>query len=93
MSEATNVAALVSGVVRDEGGRSVSAALVFFRRGPVPLQQIAVSTGADGEFTLDAPAAGVYTVGCAAEGFAASSVAVTVAGGEEVKIILRLRRT
>ena len=69
---------LISGSVRDPGGHPVEGARVYFKGGPVPLQDTATLTGSDGEFSLAAPVPGDYTIECAAEGFLATSTHITV---------------
>ena len=84
------MAGLVSGVVQDPDGEPVGGARVYFAGGPVPLPDIAALTGADGRFTLSAPAPGTYEVECAAEGQAAQRETVEVAEGEEARLDFRL---
>lgn len=82
--------ALVSGTVRDAGGEPVQGARVYFASGPVPLPDIAALTGADGSFSLSAPAPGNYELECAADGFDAERATVEVAEGAETRLDLRL---
>jgi hypothetical protein len=69
---------LISGRVRAPTGQAVSQARVYFLRGPVPLPDVAILTGKEGDFTLAAPVAGLYELGCSAEGFAEATITVMV---------------
>jgi hypothetical protein len=69
----------------------VAGARVHFAGGPVALPDVALLTDAGGTFTLSAPVPGTYQVGCAADGFAATTVTVNVAAGQPAKVEIRLR--
>ena len=77
-------ASLVSGVVRDPGGKPVSDARVYFTAGPVALPDIAALTDSNGAYSLSVPAAGTYSIECVADGFAPESATVAVASGQKV---------
>jgi hypothetical protein len=81
---------IVAGVVRGPAGEPVPQARVFVARGPVPVPDIAALTDAEGRFTVSLPAAGVYELACAAEGYQPSSASVAVAGEGESRLELRL---
>ena len=81
---------VISGVVRDPRNNPVSQARVYFTHGPVPLPDIAALTDNSGAFSLSAPVPGTYTIECAAEGFANTTATVTVAGGQETHLEIRL---
>ena len=83
--------AVISGVVRDAHGNPIAQARVYFTNGPVPLPDIAALTNKDGAFSLTAPAAGSYTIACAAEGFAPTAVTVAVTDGQETHLEIQLR--
>ena len=82
---------VISGVVRDSYGNPIVQARVYFTNGPVPLPDIAALTNKDGAFSLTAPAAGSYTIACAAEGFAPTEVTVAIADSKETHLEIRLR--
>lgn len=82
---------LLTGRVLTAAGQPVAGARVHFVQGPVALPEVALLTDANGMFTLSAPAPGTYQLGCAAEGFAAATVAVAVAAGQPAKVEIRLR--
>ena len=84
--------ALVSGTVRDARGGPVEGARVYFASGPAPLPDIAALTGADGAFTLSAPAPGSYEVECAAEGESTQRATVEVSQAEDATLDFRLGR-
>lgn len=81
---------LISGVVRDDEGRPVAEARVYFTDGPVPLQDIAALTNKDGEFSLAAPAPGTYRIEAHADGYNITPSVVNVASGEEKQIEVKL---
>ena len=81
---------ILAGVVRGPAGEPVPLARVFISGGPVPVPDIAALTDAGGRFTLSLPAAGVYQVECAAEGFAPLSATVEVGEGQDAQVELRL---
>ena len=78
--------AIISGVVREAGGKPLPGARVYFVDAPVPMPDIAALTNSEGEFALTAPAAGRYRVGCAASARQRQEVSVDVAAGEDRKV-------
>ena len=82
----------VSGRVSDSRGRPLGDTRVSFESGPVPLPDIAALTNDRGEFSLSVPVAGVYQIGCVAEGFARATVSVNVPPGQDVRQEIRLKR-
>jgi hypothetical protein len=79
------------GSIVDPAGRPVPGAAVYFVRGPVALPDIAAQTGADGAFSLHAPAPGAYRVGARAEGFEAQEAEVGVPAEGRIDLVIRLR--
>ena len=71
--------------VYDPQGHPVSDARGYFTAGPEPLPETAALTNEDGEFSLSAPKAGTYQIGCTADGFATAALTVVVASGEQVE--------
>ncbi len=69
---------VIRGTVRDPAGRALAGARLAFVDGPVPLPDLALLSGADGAFSLAAPAPGTYRIACHAEGFAPQTGSVTV---------------
>jgi hypothetical protein len=57
------VVPLIAGTVVDKRGAPVSAAAIFFAEGPVAVPDIAMLTGADGFFAINAPVPGTYCLG------------------------------
>ena len=82
---------VISGVVRDARGHPLAQTRVYFTKGPVPLPDIAALTNKEGAFSLTAPAAGSYTLACAAEGFALTEVTVAVADSQETHLEIQLK--
>ena len=80
----------VSGRVLDSHGRPVAAATVYFVSGPVALPDIAQLTGADGRFSLVAPAPGRYRIGVNAPGTAVQERDIEVASQGAVPIEVQL---
>lgn len=80
----------IAGLVRDESGAPVEGARVYFTDAPVPTPDVAALTGADGSFSLSAPADGTYTLECSADGFSAARA--SVASEEDAGVELTLRR-
>ncbi|MBC8083650.1 MAG: carboxypeptidase regulatory-like domain-containing protein [Hymenobacter sp.] len=64
--------------VTDPQGRPVVGARGYFTAGPEPLPEIAALTDQHGQFSLSAPAAGTYQLGCTAENFVPATVTVRV---------------
>lgn len=81
---------IISGIVHDPIGRPIAQARVYFMSGPVALPDIATLTNNEGAFALSAPSEGNYHIGIAADGFAPTSIMVTIKGGQEVKLKLKL---
>jgi hypothetical protein len=80
----------VSGRVTDAQGQPVAGARVYFVETPVATPDIAQITGADGRFSLVAPASGQYRVGVNASGGRRHQQDVEVAGGSsEIEIRLK----
>src|SRR5438876_7744366 len=77
---------VISGIVRDPNGRPVADARIYFIGGPVPLPDIAALTDAAGAFSLTAPTAGTYQIGCTAEGFAPAEITVAISRGRDVQV-------
>ena len=82
---------VISGVVLNGGGSPVPGARIFLASAPVPTPDIAILSDSEGRFSLTAPAPGVYRIQCAADGFAAASAEVRVAGAD-VKTKIRLTK-
>ncbi len=80
-------AAVIAGRVRGPDARPVAQARVYFLDGPAPFPDVAALTGEDGTFTLAAPAPGTYTIGCAAEGFATTTIQAA-SGETSLEIVL-----
>jgi hypothetical protein len=83
---------IISGLVKDPGGRPVPLARVYFTESPVPLPDIAALTNDNGEFSLSVPIAGRYKIACAAEGFQSTVTEVTVKKGKMAKIQIRMKK-
>lgn len=81
----------ISGVVMNAQGRPVEQARIYFVDGPVPLPEIAALTNSDGAFTLTAPMPGAYQIECATDTSAPVRVTVTVRGGKESHVKIKLR--
>ena len=86
-----NNPSIISGTVLDPDRQPVADARVYFIEGPVPLPDLAILTDRNGEFTLTAPAAGTYKIGCTANGFEPTSVTVNVKRGQDVQVDIVLR--
>ncbi len=87
-----NEASMISGVVRDASGEPVRDARVYFTNSPVPLPDIAALTNDEGEYSLTAPAAGTYKIGCTADGFAPLTREANVERGANAKVDFQLKR-
>lgn len=83
---------IITGEVRGPDGLPATQARVFFVNGPVPLPDIAMLTGADGKFTLSAPAAGVYEIGIHADNCAPLTATVTISAGQDITLRLALQQ-
>jgi hypothetical protein len=84
--------AVISGIVRDPGGKPITDARVYFAGGPMPLPDIAALTNSNGAFSLSVPSAGTYSIECNADGFAPRASTVTVASGQKVQLDIQLKR-
>ena len=79
----------VSGVVRDARGAPVALARVSFVSGPGALPDVAALTDGQGRFTLSAPRAGNYEIGCNADAQGSARLAVVVGErGVQVDMVL-----
>ncbi len=83
---------MISGTVLDPHRQPVSDAQIYFIEGPVPLPDVALLTDSKGRFTLGAPAPGMYTLGCHADGFVSTSIAVNVKRGQENQVTIQLKK-
>jgi hypothetical protein len=81
---------IVAGVVHGSAGEPVPQARVFVARSPVPVPDIAALTDTEGRFTVSLPAAGVYELACAAEGYQPASATIELTGERESRLELRL---
>ena len=88
----TTPSSVLTGRVVGADGQPVAGARVYVVRGPVALPDLALLTDSSGTFALSAPAPGTYQLGCAADGFAAATVAVEVAAGQPAQVEIRLHR-
>lgn len=88
----TQKASVITGTVRTTAGQPVEAARVYFISGPVALPEMAILTDDKGNFSLSAPAAGTYELGCTADGFAEARVKVTVAQGQSATVEIQLKK-
>jgi hypothetical protein len=77
---------VIHGVVRDEDGRRVEAARVFFASGPVPLPDVAALTAADGTFQLTAPVPGRYSLMCVLDDGRSETRSIEVIRGGEALV-------
>ena len=80
----------IRGTVTGPGGAKVAEASVYFLEGPVPLQDIAQLTDAEGRFQLTAPAPGTYRIGVRAPGFEPAEVTVEAGRAPEVRVEVRV---
>jgi hypothetical protein len=87
----TPAAALIAGQVHDANGQPVALARVAFVDGPGPIPDVGMLTGADGSFTLSAPAAGIYRIGIYSDDHLPLTATVTAAAGASVKLQLILQ--
>lgn len=81
---------LIRGTVVDVTGAFVEWAAVWFAAGDFPTTDIAALTDANGAFTLTAPAAGRYRIGCRAEGYEPVEVGVEV-GADDLELTITLQ--
>jgi hypothetical protein len=82
---------IISGIVHDPIGRPIAQARVYFISGPAALPDIATLTNDKGVFALSTPSEGTYQIGIAADDFVPTSIMVTVKGGQDVKLKLKLK--
>ncbi len=71
--------------VRDQSGRAVAGARIFFLNGPQPLPEIAALTNQQGECVLTLPKPGDYRIACATDSGQAEA-SVTAGAMREVEI-------
>ena len=81
----------IVGVVRDQNGKPVEGARVYFTGAPGPVPDIAALSASDGSFSFAAPVEGTYTVESRGEGLAPASATVGVRGGEEARVEISLK--
>ncbi|WP_020604215.1 carboxypeptidase-like regulatory domain-containing protein [Spirosoma spitsbergense] len=82
---------VIAGKVRTADGQPVAMARVYFTSGPVALPDITMLTDATGSFSLSAPVAGTYQIGCTADGFAPAMASVEVKNGQKAQVELVLK--
>lgn len=82
---------VITGKVRTADGQPVAMARLYWLSGPVALPDITMLTDATGNFSLSAPVAGTYQVGCIADGFAPVTATVDVKGGQKAQVELVLK--
>jgi hypothetical protein len=82
---------LVSGVVKSQDGRPVANAMVSFVQAPVAVPEIALLTGEDGSFQLNAPSPGTYVMGAnhPEEGAGQQQTVVGAEGATPIEIHLQ----
>jgi hypothetical protein len=81
------VVPLIAGTVVDQQGAPVPAATVFIAGGPVAVPDIAMLTGADGSFVINAPVPGAYRLGVrAGDDLTEVKVDVTAEGAPGVRV-------
>ena len=68
---------IISGTVRDDGGRPVAWARVLVAGGPGPYPDVAALTADDGTFQLSVASPGRYRLECHAVGFSPAVVEVS----------------
>ena len=86
----TTSPSVLTGRVVGPSGQPVAGARVYFVQGPVALPDVALNTDTNGSFTLSAPVPGTYQLGCAADGFATTTVGVEVAAGQPAQVEISL---
>lgn len=59
----------ISGVVLDPQGKPFPGARVYVTASPAPMPDIAILSGAEGEFILGAGAPGIYRLAASADGY------------------------
>jgi hypothetical protein len=80
---------LIRGTVTDVDGTPIEWAAVWFAGGDHPTQDIAAVTDASGSFTLTAPAAGSYRLGCNAAGHDGVEIDVEVTA-DDIEVLITL---
>lgn len=88
----TQKTSVITGTVRTDAGQAIEGARIYFISGPVALPDIAILTDGQGRFSLAAPTAGKYELGCTADGFAEARVTVTVVQGQAAKVEIQLKK-
>jgi len=88
----TALSYVIAGRVCAVDGSPVAGARVYFTAGPVPLPDVATLTDRDGAFSLSAPSAGTYTIGCAADQYTLAAATVTVGNASRTPLDLVLRK-
>ncbi len=83
---------VISGIVRDNGGKPIADAQIYFTDSPMPLPDIAMLTDSNGTFSLSVPSTGKYSIGYNAEGFAPETATVTIGSEQKVHLDIRLKR-
>ena len=83
----------ISGVVRDNDGKPIADAQIYFTDSPVSLPDIAMLTDDNGAFTLSVPSTGKYGIGCNAAGFATETETVTIGNKQEAQLNIRLKKS
>ena len=87
------MAAMIDGVVRDQAGRAVSGAAVYFTSTPTPMPDIAARSDKQGHFTLSVPQSGKYMLAVRADGYETSSASAQIApDAERVRVEITLMR-
>lgn len=83
---------VISGVVRDNDGKPIADAQIYFTDSPMPLPDIAMLTDTNGTFSLSVPSAGKYGIGFNADGFASETTTVTIGSEQKIHLDIRLKR-
>jgi Carboxypeptidase regulatory-like domain len=83
---------LITGIVRDPGGKPVAGARISFVQSPVPMPDVALVTGEDGRFTLGVPVKGPYELAVDTDGFQRATIRITIEKTSPVNVEIRLRR-
>jgi len=87
------MAAMIDGVVRDQAGRAVSGAAVYFTATPTPMPDIAARSDKQGHFTLSVSQSGEYTLAARADGYETSSASARIGPDvERVRVEITLTR-
>lgn len=88
----TNDPSIIAGRVLSPRGQPVAEARIYFTASPVAMPDIALLTDVSGRFSLSVPAAGSYTIGCSAEGYAPATATVKVGDKQTEVIEIRLSK-